>query len=127
MCVPTSREPVKEMNLVLGWLTRKSPISPPPPGRKLTTPAGMPASSSSSTARAAMIGVRLAGLRMAVLPVTMAAAATPRGFARPRIRRATDGLLLPAPTATFDPDACVYSFAADEQRPLAIEFTLDLT
>ncbi len=98
MCVPTSREPVNEMNLVLGWATRKSPISPPLPGRKLTTPAGMPASSSSSTARAATIGVKLAGFRMAVLPVTMAAAVMPRVIASGKFQ---GGITMPTPNDRY--------------------------
>jgi hypothetical protein len=48
MRMPTSFEPVNATKRVWGWSTRRSPISPPLPGRKLTTPAGTPASSMSS-------------------------------------------------------------------------------
>ncbi len=39
---PTSREPVKAMKRVRGSSTSASPMAPPGPGRKFTTPARQP-------------------------------------------------------------------------------------
>ena len=43
----------------------------PDPGQKLTTPSGMPASSSNSTNFAAMVGESLDGFRITVFPETI--------------------------------------------------------
>ena len=55
----------------------ESPIVPPDPGMKFTTPSGTPASRSKSTNHAAMIAASLDGLSTTVLPVTIAAAVIP--------------------------------------------------
>jgi hypothetical protein len=67
----------------------------PPPGRKLITPAGTPASSSSATKRAAISGVTLAGFRIAVLPVTSAAAVMPTVIAHGKFQ---GGMTTPTPS-----------------------------
>ena len=50
--------------------------------QKFTTPSGMPASSSSSTNLAAMVGESLEGLKMTVLPVTSEARVMPAMMAQ---------------------------------------------
>src|ERR1700743_1597065 len=63
-------ERVKAMKRVFGCCTIALPKVAPEPGQKLTTPGGRPASSRTSTKRAAMVGESLDGLRMTVLPAT---------------------------------------------------------
>ena len=68
--LPTSVLPVKATLSTPGWSTRAAPASPKP-GRMLTTPAGTPASSSSSPSRSAVSGVCSAGLSTTVLPAVI--------------------------------------------------------
>src|ERR1700689_2600452 len=70
---PTSRDPVKAMNRVLGCLTIASPKLEPAPGQKFTTPDGMPASSRTSINFAALVGESLEGFRITVLAETAGA------------------------------------------------------
>ena len=49
--MPVSREPVNVMTGTSGWRTSAAPASSPKPWTMLTTPSGMPASSSRSTKR----------------------------------------------------------------------------
>ncbi len=79
---PTSLEPVKAIKRVLGCSTIALPKVLPDPGQKFTTPGGMPASSSTSMYRAAMVGDSLEGFRITVLPVTIAAAVMPAIIAK---------------------------------------------
>src|SRR5450759_3489376 len=81
MSRPKSREPAKALERVLGWATRPLPNVAPEPGQKLTTPAGMPASSSASKNLAAMVGESLDGLRTTELPQTRLAPAMPSAIA----------------------------------------------
>ena len=67
----------------------------PEPGQKLTTPSGMPASSRTSTKRAAMVGASLDGLRITVFPVTMAAAVMPAMMAKGKFH---GGMTAPTPS-----------------------------
>ncbi len=69
--LPTSVLPVKATLSTPWWSTSAAPVSPKP-GTMLTTPAGTPASSSSSPRRSAVSGVCSAGLRMTVLPAVIA-------------------------------------------------------
>ena len=69
--LPTSVLPVNATLSTPGWSTSAAPASPYP-GRMFTTPAGRPASSSSSPSRSAVNGVCSAGLRMTVLPAVIA-------------------------------------------------------
>ena len=69
--LPTSVEPVKATLSTSAWSTSAAPASPKP-GSTLTTPAGTPASSSSSPSRSAVSGVCSAGLRTTVLPAVIA-------------------------------------------------------
>src|SRR5438093_1534851 len=64
---PTSVEPVKAILSTMGWRTSAPPAVGPKPGTMLTTPAGTPASSSSSPRRSAVSGVCSAGLSTQVL------------------------------------------------------------
>ena len=54
----------------------------PDPGQKFTTPGGIPASSSTSRNRAAIVGESLDGFRITVFPVTIAAAVIPAIMAK---------------------------------------------
>src|SRR5947199_10644877 len=56
-----------------GWTTRPSPTTEPLPVSMFTTPGGKPASSSTSTNRAAQRGVRLDGFRTNEQPAISAA------------------------------------------------------
>ena len=60
-----------------GCRTSASPTSPPPPWTMLTTPAGTPASISSSTKRSPSAGVSVAGLKTTVFPQTSAGSDLP--------------------------------------------------
>jgi hypothetical protein len=95
MSRPTALEPVKAMKRVLGCSTMALPKVAPEPGQKLTTPSGMPASSSTSTNLAAMVGASLEGLRMTVLPVTMEAAVMPAMMAKGKFH---GGMTAPTPS-----------------------------
>src|SRR5258707_8609698 len=70
---PTSREPVKETNRVLGCSTRTSPTTAPLPTRSEKQRGGNPASSSTSANFAATVGGSLDGLITPQLPPTSAA------------------------------------------------------
>ena len=74
---PTGFEPVKAMARVRGCDTSALPMVPPEPGRKFTTPGGMPASSSRSMKRRATKGESLEGFSTTVLPATTAAVVMP--------------------------------------------------
>src|ERR1035438_7499893 len=78
---PPRGEQVKAMKRVLGWATRPLPKVAPEPGQKLTTPAGMPASTRASKNFAAMVGDSLDGLRTTVLPQTRLAPVMPSAMA----------------------------------------------
>ena len=65
---PTSVDPVKPIFATSGCSTSRVPTTEPLPGRMLTTPSGMPASSASSPSRIAVSGVSSAGLSTTVLP-----------------------------------------------------------
>ena len=58
---PTGFDPVKATKRVLGWATIAFPKVAPDPGQKFTTPAGSPASSSTSINNAAIVGESLEG------------------------------------------------------------------
>ena len=66
--LPTSQDPVNEMAFSGLALTSASPIAPPEPATKLTTPFGMPASWQASMMRHALSGATDAGLMITVLP-----------------------------------------------------------
>ena len=83
------------MKRVFGCSTIAFPKDAPEPGQKLTTPSGMPASSRTSTKRAAMVGASLDGLRMTVLPVTMEAAVMPAIMAKGKFH---GGMTAPTPS-----------------------------
>ena len=70
---PTSVEPVNETLATSGCSTSARPV-PGPPVTTLTTPAGTPACSISSTSRSVLNGVCSAGLITTVLPVASAGA-----------------------------------------------------
>src|ERR1017187_2006628 len=74
---PTAFDPVKAMKRVWGWATMAEPNFAPAPGQKLTTPGGRPASSRMLKKIAAMVGASPDGLRITVLPQTMAAEVMP--------------------------------------------------
>ena len=65
---PTSVEPVKPILATSGCSTSRFPTTEPGPTRTLTTPSGMPASSTSSASRSAESGVSAAGFSTTVLP-----------------------------------------------------------
>ena len=92
---PTSREPVNAMNRVLGWATTELPKLAPAPGQKFTTPSGMPASSSSSTNLAPIVGESLEGFRITVLPETMEASVMPAMMAAGKFH---GGITAPTPS-----------------------------
>src|SRR5215475_4011982 len=95
MCNPTSREPVKATYRVFGWATIASPKLAPEPGQKLTTPSGIPASSSSSTNFAAMVGESLDGFRTTVLPQAIGASVIPAIIAQGKFH---GGITAPTPS-----------------------------
>ena len=78
---PVSREPVSVITGTSGCSTSRWPTAPPPPWTTLTTPAGTPASVSSSTKRSPRAGVSVAGLKTMVLPQTRAGAIFHEGIA----------------------------------------------
>jgi hypothetical protein len=73
------------------------PNSGPSPGQKLTTPSGRPTSSRREKKTAAMVGASTEGLRMTVLPVTMAAAVMPAMMAKGKFH---GGMTAPTPSGT---------------------------
>ena len=87
-------EPVKAMKRVLRVFDDALPKLRRSRG-ELTTPSGMPASSRTSTNVAAMVGASLEGLRMTVLPVTMAAAVMPAMMAKGKFH---GGMTAPTPS-----------------------------
>src|SRR2546427_606313 len=106
-CLPVSTPPVKEIARMSGWATRPSPTTEPVPVTRFTTPAGKPASSSTSTNLAAQRGVRLEGFRTNEQPAIRAAPLFHAGIAigkfqgvirptGPTGRRAVRGLSTPA-------------------------------
>src|SRR5919202_6556198 len=78
---PTLVEPVKEMALTRGSVTRVSPTEPPEPVTMFKTPAGSPASSSTCTKAAASRAPLEAGLMTTVLPQIKAGADFQDGMA----------------------------------------------
>ena len=72
-----------------------APKPGPSPGQKLTTPSGRPASSSRAKNLAATVGASTEGLRMTVLPVTMAAAVIPAMMAKGKFQ---GGMTAPTPS-----------------------------
>src|ERR1035437_8226817 len=77
MSSPTSFDPVNAMYRVFGWFTTLLPKLRPPPVQKFTTPSGTPASSSSSTNFAAIVGESLDGFKITVFPHTIDAMVMP--------------------------------------------------
>src|SRR5437763_16968552 len=71
MCSPTSFDPVNEMKRRRGLITSGSPTSAPEPLRKLTTPGGMLASSSSAKKRHAIHGASDDGLRITHMTMSL--------------------------------------------------------
>ena len=65
---PTSVEPVKPIFATSGCSTSRAPTTEPLPTTTLTTPSGIPASSTSSASRSADSGVSSAGFSTTVLP-----------------------------------------------------------
>src|SRR6185312_7800456 len=98
MSNPTSFEPVKAMNRVLGCSTRALPKVLPDPGQKFTTPSGIPASWSTSKNLAAMVGESLEGFRMTVLPQTIAAEVMPAMMAQGKFQ---GGITAPTPRGMY--------------------------
>src|SRR5687768_1611769 len=94
MCRPTSFEPVKEMKRIRGLWTSGSPTSPPEPLTKLTTPGGIPASSSSATRRYEIHGESDDGLSTTQLPLTAAAVVMPHMIASGKFQ---GGMTAPTP------------------------------
>src|SRR5579863_7727449 len=94
MSSPTSREPVKAMYRVLGCATTALPKLAPAPGQKLITPSGTPASSTSSTNFAAMVGESLDGFRITVFPATTEAIVIPAMMAQGKFH---GGMTAPTP------------------------------
>src|SRR6201997_3300580 len=72
-----------------------SPKLAPAPGQKFTTPSGMPASSSSSTNFAAIVGESLDGFRITVLPLTIEAIVMPAIMAQGKFH---GGITAPTPS-----------------------------
>ena len=70
-------EPVKQIPATRASRSSTSPSAGPSPGRSRSASGGTPASCSSATARAAISGVCSAGLAIAGLPATSAAAICP--------------------------------------------------
>lgn len=64
----TPTAPVKEIMATSGWCVREEPAADPNPGTTLTTPAGIPASFTSSANTSAVKGVCSAGLTTTVHP-----------------------------------------------------------
>src|SRR3954454_14548260 len=98
MCSPTSFDPVNEMKRRRGLITSGSPTSAPEPLRKLTTPGGMPASSSSAKKRHAIHGASDDGLRITQLPVTTPADVMPAMIASGKFH---GGMTPPTPSGTY--------------------------
>src|SRR3990172_6136968 len=69
---PVVVSPVKATLPTPMWAAIAAPAEPPGPVTTFTTPAGNPASRASSPSRRAVIGERLAGFRMQVLPAARA-------------------------------------------------------
>jgi len=92
---PTAFEPVNAINRVRGSSTIALPNVAPEPGQKFTTPSGMPASSSTSTNFAAMVGASLDGFRITVFPVTIDAAVIPAIIANGKFH---GGITAPTPS-----------------------------
>jgi len=80
MILATSVDPVKATPAQARPAISAAPIRPSP-GRKESTPGGMPAPFSSSTASAATSGVCSAGLATTALPAASAAAICPTKIA----------------------------------------------
>ena len=90
--LPVSDDPVNEITPISGFSTIASPTSPPVPVTRLTTPAGTPASASSSTSSVAQWGVSLDGLKSTTLPVTSAGIIFQHGIAIGKFQ----GVMIPA-------------------------------
>src|SRR5271163_4209961 len=91
---PTALDPVKAMKRVLGCSTSALPKVGPMPWQRLTTPGGIPASSSTSRNFAAMVGESGDGLSTTVLPQTIAAAVIPAIIAKGKFQ---GGITAPTP------------------------------
>ena len=83
------------MNRVFGCSTIALPKLAPEPGQKFTTPPGIPASSSTSTNLAAIVGESLDGFRITVFPVTIEAAVIPAMIANGKFH---GGITAPTPS-----------------------------
>ena len=77
---PVAVEPVNEIAFTRSSVTSTSPTSAPEPSTRLTTPSGIPASTSASTSATAHSGVSCAGFRTTVLPQTSALASFQPGM-----------------------------------------------
>ena len=74
---PVAVEPVNEIAFTRSSVTSTSPTSAPEPSTRLTTPSGIPASTSASTSATAHSGVSCAGFSTTVFPQTSALAELP--------------------------------------------------
>src|SRR5580692_10893670 len=95
MSRPTSREPVKAIYRVFGCATTALPKVAPAPGQKLITPSGMPASSTSSTNLAAIVGESLDGFKTTAFPATTEAIVMPAIIAQGKFH---GGITAPTPS-----------------------------
>src|SRR5579859_5451287 len=98
MSSPTAFDPVNAMNRVLGCSTMALPKVAPDPGQKFTTPPGIPASSSTSTNFAAIVGESEEGFKITVFPVTIEAAAIPAMIANGKFQ---GGITAPTPKGMY--------------------------
>ncbi len=88
-------EPVKAMKRVCGCSTSALPKLGAVPEQRLTTPSGRPASSRSSTKRAAMVGASTRGLEDDGVAETMDAAVMPAMMAKGKFH---GGMTAPTPS-----------------------------
>src|ERR1700749_1759836 len=86
------------MNRVFGCATTAFPNEAPDPGQKFTTPGGSPASSRTSTNRAAIVGESLDGFSTTVFPVTIAADVIPAIMANAKFH---GGITAPTPMGMY--------------------------
>src|SRR5262249_60249102 len=100
---PTSRDPVNATYRVFGCATIASPKLAPAPGQKLTTPSGIPHSSSNSTNFAAMVGESLEGFNTTVLPETIDASVIPAMMAQGKFH---GGITAPTPSGMYCSVSC---------------------
>ena len=96
-------EPVNEILSTRGWATSAAPASDPSPVTRFTTPAGNPASSTSSISLSVVSEVCSAGLITTVQPAAMAGAS----FATAIVSGTFHGTISPAtPTGSREVNVC---------------------